>query len=210
MTRYLSFTILFCQMPHRWGQPHYPTGQFTPSSPTYVKCLSLNMSAYNWPEWRHCPRPEYSGGLWPFVHREQKMDHSSATTHTNHTTMSGGHINDSSVSAASGRWWRQRQGRPHGASQTYHVTCLRWPDDGTVTSYRHNQEEGDGEGGREGEREKEGERERGGREREREPMSHKHIPTNRKGPNDPPPPSQRISHQGEGNSPSPYQPWSQI
>ena len=33
MTKYLSFTILLCQIPHRWGRPHYSTGQFTPSSP---------------------------------------------------------------------------------------------------------------------------------------------------------------------------------
>ena len=34
MTSYLSYFILFCQLPHRWGRPLNPTGQFTPSSPT--------------------------------------------------------------------------------------------------------------------------------------------------------------------------------
>ena len=35
MTRYLSYTILFCQISHRWGRPLYPTGQYTPFSPTF-------------------------------------------------------------------------------------------------------------------------------------------------------------------------------
>ena len=37
ITRYLSFTTLFCEIPHKWGRPHYPTGQFTPSFPTYSR-----------------------------------------------------------------------------------------------------------------------------------------------------------------------------
>ena len=37
--RYLSNFILFWQLPHRWGRPLNPTGQFTPSSPsTRVTC----------------------------------------------------------------------------------------------------------------------------------------------------------------------------
>ena len=49
MTRYRSFTILFCQIPHRWGRPHCPTGQFTPSPPTSCRGMpQMSGLAQSW------------------------------------------------------------------------------------------------------------------------------------------------------------------
>ena len=58
MTRYLSYFILFCQLPHRWGQPLNPTGQFTPSSPTHVVRKKEVVAHHNFTS-QHCSQILY-------------------------------------------------------------------------------------------------------------------------------------------------------
>ena len=49
MTRYLSFTILFCQIPHSWGRPHYPAGHgpIYPILPYVRTCIAILFNLKN-------------------------------------------------------------------------------------------------------------------------------------------------------------------